>query len=175
MQFQAVQYADLIGMDALYDGMKVVRLVCHSTTTMSNGQDRLSAPSLSHMPGCASTGAPGTAPAAKLDEGRPYREGAGRGQCCLRRVRKLIDAHVVSRWLATALGVVLHPSLVSSEALLVERGSDGARGIDRGCLVNCASTGCVRSRVYCSHQHVPRQGGKSRACTNRRGHWQRGA
>lgn len=75
-------------------------------------------------------------------EDTPYREGAGRGQCCLRRVRKLIDAHVVSRWLATALGVVLQPSLVSSEALLVERGSDEARGMERGCLVNC-----TRARV----------------------------
>lgn len=90
-------------------------------------------------PGCASTGAPGTAPAqnSNLAKSAPQRDGAGRGQCCLRRVRKLIDAHVVSRWLATALGVVLQPSLVSSDALLVERGREGARGMERGCLVNC--------------------------------------
>ncbi len=66
-----------------------------------------------------------------------YTEGAGRGHVCLRRVRKLIDAHVVSKWLATVGIRRVHPSFVSSDALLVERGSEGARGIDRGCFVNC--------------------------------------
>lgn len=56
-----------------------------------------------------------------------------------------MEAQVVSRWLATAGIRGVHPSLVSSLALLVDRGREGARGMERGCLVNCRGEGGVYS------------------------------